>query len=218
MKFKISSLLAILCLTSATVFMSGCAYSTTTSAVPLNKETARGAPSIAVAPFENLSTYKNAGLAVTDLANTLLYAQKHFRVVEVSSLQKTDTTEFRNLETVPWEKQLGANTAIGIELGKRLETDYILAGSIGEYGFIDGFGENANVAINLRLVEVDSGAVKWTGSMSRRVCTPAFNEESVHKLAHNVLIDLLDRMDAEICGKHRLKSAPFKHHPGRWIY
>jgi hypothetical protein len=69
---------------------------------------------------------------------------------------------------------------------------------VGEYGFVDGFGETANVGMTLRLVRVADGAVAWAGSLSRRAACGAFSEESVHRLGHEVLRELLEALMSEL--------------------
>jgi hypothetical protein len=150
-----------------------------------------------VVPFENLSHNRYAGLILTDLATTLLYSQERFRVIEVSQVQDADT-RLRQFEVSPWEQQMGINTASGVRVGKALEADWVLVGSVGEYGFVDGFGETANVGITLRLVRVADSQVGWAGSLSRRAACGAFSEESVHRLGHEVLRELLDAMIRDV--------------------
>jgi hypothetical protein len=172
----------------------GCKSSTLTSAwQPRAPLPATNAP-LAVVPFENLSSSRNAGLILTDLATTLLYACPQFRVVEISYLTDDREARLRRLEVTPWERQVGLNTATAAGVGQAAKTDWVLVGSVGEYGFVDGFGETATVGINLRLMHVESGEIGWAGSLSRRAACTAFSQESVHRLAHGVLRDLLGQM------------------------
>jgi TolB-like protein len=178
-------------------FAAGCASTTVNTA--LTRPQAGGAPpaagaSIAVIPFENLSTSRNAGLAVTDLATSILYASGYFQVVEVSGLQDDADVRFRRFDLSPWERQLGVNTTAAAAAGRAAQADYVLAGSVGEYGFIDGFGEAATVGITVRLVRSSNAQVLWAGSLSRHASSLAFSEESAHRLAHEVMRELLGRM------------------------
>jgi TolB-like protein len=175
----------------------GCATRTLSTARPSDAPIPASAASVAVVPFENLSHNRNAGLILTDLTTTLLYGQDRFRVIEVSQVKDADI-RLRQLEVSPWEQQMGINTASAMRVGAALEVDWVLVGSVGEYGFVDGFGETANVGMTLRLVRVEDGKVGWAGSLSRRAACGAFSEESVHRLGHQVLRELLDAMIQDI--------------------
>jgi TolB-like protein len=176
--------------------VTGCSTTTLTTGKPVG-----GGASLVVVPFENLSNQRHAGLILTDLATTILHLSPAFEVQEVSPAAAEETLRLRRLETDPWERQVGMNTAAAIEVGAALKTTYVLAGSVGEYGFVDGFGETANVGITLRLVRVEDGEVAWAGSLSRKAATTAFNEESIHRLAHRVLVELLGRLERELAAE-----------------
>jgi TolB-like protein len=181
------------CATLLLTLFAGCSTTTITTGphVP-------GGKSIAVVPFENLSNQRHAGLVMTDLATTILHVSPAFDVREVSDPTLDEEVRLRRLETDPWERQVGVNTAAAAAVGAALEVDHVLAGSVGEYGFVDGFGETANVGLTLRLVRVSDGEVIWAGSLSRKTATTAFSEESIHRLGHRVLVELLGRMEGEL--------------------
>jgi TolB-like protein len=189
---RLALVLIFACLTA------GCVTRTVTSGTRPDAPAPARDATIAVVPFENLSYNRNAGLILTDLATSVLYAQGQLRVVEVSRLSEDVNIRFRRLETMPWERQLGVNTATAATIGRALDSHWVLAGSVGEYGFVDGFGETASVGLSLRLVRVEDEQVTWAASLSRRAACSAFNEESVHRLAHAVLRDLLRRMTREL--------------------
>src|SRR5262245_4793563 len=102
------------------VLIAGCASSSMSTdsgrlaAPPADRE------SIAVIPFENLSHSRNAGLIMTDLASSILYAQDRFRIVEVSRLNDDKEAKLRRFDITPWQRQLGVNTAAGVAIGKIL--------------------------------------------------------------------------------------------------
>jgi TolB-like protein len=162
--------------------------------------------SIAVIPFENLSHSRNAGLILTDLASSILYAQERFRIVEVSRLNDDKEAKLRRFDITPWQRQLGVNTAAGVAIGKILQVDWVLVGSVGEYGFVDGFGETANVGGNLRLVHVSDEQVVWASAFSKRAAVSAFSQDSVHRLTQEVLNEQLTRMVQEIVGGKRAQA------------
>jgi TolB-like protein len=175
------------------VAVPGCATRTVSTGLPPGGPVPSRGSTLVVVPFENLSHNRNAGLILTDLATTLVYAESRFRVIEVSQVADADA-KLRRLEVSPWERQIGVNTASAVLVGRALEAEWVLVGSVGEYGFVDGFGETANVGLTLRLVRVEDSAVGWAGSLSRRSACGTFSEESVHRLGHEVLRELLEAM------------------------
>jgi len=162
--------------------------------------------SIAVVPFENLSHSRNAGLIMTDLATSILYTQDRFRVVEVSSLNDNSDAKLRRFDVTPWQRQLGVNTAAAALIGRDLKVDWVLVGSVGEYGFVDGFGETANVGGSLRLVRVSDQEVVWANAFSRRAAASAFSQDSIHRLTHEVLQEQLNRMILEMSEGSRAQA------------
>ena len=176
----------------------GCSTRTVTSGKRAGSPGPAAGASVAVVPFENLTNNRHAGLILTDLATTILHASSDYAVREVSGLTGGDAVRLRRLETESWERQVGVNTAAAAQVGAALKVGYVLAGSVGEYGFVDGFGETANVGVTLRLVRVEGAEVVWAGTLSRTAATSAFHEESVHRLAHQVLLELLGRMKTEV--------------------
>lgn len=193
-------LLFTCCTFAGLAFMSGCSTSTTTAGAKPGTALPVTGSSMAVVPFENLSNQRHAGLIMTDLATTVLHVESSYQVKEVSGLSSDENIRLRRLETDPWERQIGINTAAAVQVGREVNVDYVLAGAVGEYGFVDGFGETANVGITLRLVDVSSEQVVWAGTSSRKASSPAFNDESVHRLAHEVMLDLLGQMNQSLIG------------------
>jgi len=188
------------------LLLAGCTARTVTSAWQRDAKLPESGSSLAVVPFENLSSSRNAGLILTDLATSLLYADRTFKMVELGSLTDDKELRLRRLEIAPWERQVGLNTATAASVGKTLQTDYVLVGSVGEYGFVDGFGETATVGVNLRLLRVEEETVVWAGAVSRRAACTAFSEESVHRLAHEVLKELLGQMTRTMDEQRRTES------------
>ena len=197
-------------LTALLLLLAGCTARTVTSAWQRDARLPETGSSLAVAPFENLSSSRNAGLILTDLATSLLYADRTFKVVELGSLTDDKELMLRRLEIAPWERQVGLNTATAASVGKALQTDYVLVGSVGEYGFVDGFGETATVGVNLRLLRVEEESVVWAGALSRRAACTAFSEESVHRLAHELLKELLGQMTRTMDDQRRTESRAAK--------
>jgi TolB-like protein len=191
----------------AVVLLAGCQATSFHAGLSPQAQPVPQGSTLGVAPFENLSPNRHAGLAAADLASSILIAQGYFHVVEVGMVQDDPSTRLRRLELTPWERQLGVNPIAAAAVGRSLKADYILAGAVGEYGFVDGFGETATVGVTLRLVRSATGEVIWAGSMSRRVNGAAFSEESAHRLTHRVMNDLLKRLVVDL---QKLQRRPLR--------
>jgi TolB-like protein len=188
------------------VLAPGCASRTTTTDSGRLAAPSPNIESIAVVPFENLSHSRNAGLIMTDLATSILYTQDRFRVVEVSGLTDDTEVKLRRFDITPWQRQLGVNTTAGANIGRDLKVDWVLVGSVGEYGFVDGFGETANVGGNLRLVRVSDQQVVWANAFSKRAAVSAFSQDSIHRLTQEVLQEQLNRMVREMVEGRRAEA------------
>jgi curli biogenesis system outer membrane secretion channel CsgG len=84
--------------------------------------------------------------------------------------------------------------------------DWVLVGSVGEYGFVDGFGETANVGGNLRLVRVSDEEVVWASAFSKRASASAFSQDSIHRLTQEVLQEQLNHMVHEMIEGKRAQA------------
>lgn len=184
----------------AVILSSGCTTRTSTTGRRAGAVAPAPNAKLAVVPFENLSSARQAGLILTDIATTALLAASEYDVRDVSRLTADESVRLRQLDVSPWERQVGINTTAAAQIGQALEVDYVLAGSVGEYGFVDGFGETANVGLTLRLVKASNAEVIWAGTLSRKAATSAFHEESVHRLGHEVVLELLGKMRGDLAG------------------
>ncbi len=114
---------------------------------------------VAVVPLENLTNYPKAGLIAAELVSTELYRRGLFRLTEGTALRQA----LNALETDVADL---AVTYAAAELGRRLEVDAVLVGSVSEYGYQHGLHEEPVVGLNLRLVAAASGDILWAASHS----------------------------------------------------
>jgi TolB-like protein len=120
-------------------------------------------PRIAVLPFENLSGRENAGDVVTDYFQSAMAADARFVTVE---LGETYDVLRRHRIRSSW---LLTGEQIST-LGKELNIDYILTGSILEYDEYENsyLGRVPQVSFNTRLVDCKSGETIWTAVSNGR--------------------------------------------------
>lgn len=114
---------------------------------------------VAVVPLENLTNYPKAGLIAAELVSTELYRRGLFRLTEGTALRQA-------LNALEIDVADLAVTYAAAELGRRLEIDAVLVGSVSEYGYQHGLHEEPVVGLNLRLVAAASGDILWAASHS----------------------------------------------------
>ena len=114
--------------------------------------------SVAVLPFENLSTHPRAGLIVSQLVRAELYARGLFRQQEESETRRRLTQ--RRIDV----SQLGERVAAA-DVASGLDVDAVLVGSVSEYRYQHGLKEEPAVGATARLVD-RTGVVLWSGTRS----------------------------------------------------
>ncbi|WP_448204815.1 hypothetical protein [Azospirillum sp. sgz302134] len=143
---------------------------------------------VAVLPFENLTTHQNAGMIASELVSTELYRLNRVRVVEASRVRNRLIAAKVDVEKL-------TESTYAQEVGRTLGVDAVLIGSVTEYGYQHGLREEPVVGINARLVRAADGAVLWASSQSQ-VGRGYFARDSVNNLAQRVVVRMLDGLRA----------------------
>jgi TolB-like protein len=148
---------------------------------------------VAVLPFENLSTERFAAERVRELL-----------VVELASLDYFQLVETGEVNRVLRARNLSGAGEIGPELIKSLGTDLkseaLLTGSVIEFREQrEGTLNAPDIALSLKLVDVDSGLVIWSVTAAReglRTMTRLFGvgEENQTTAARRLIRELLQTM------------------------
>lgn len=113
---------------------------------------------VAILPFENLSTDPNAGTILAQMTASELYARNLFKLMEETEARRRASEARIDLS------QLGETTAAGAA-AKALGVDAVLIGSVSEYRYQHGLKEEPTVSVTARLVRAD-GTVMWATTRS----------------------------------------------------
>lgn len=108
---------------------------------------------VAILPFENLSTDSSAGTIMAQMTASELYARDLFKLMEETEARRRAAAARIDLS------QLGEATAAGAA-AKTLGVDAVLIGSVSEYRYQHGLKEEPTVGVTARLVRSD-GTVMW---------------------------------------------------------
>lgn len=119
---------------------------------------------VAVMPFENLTSFPNAGEIVSELFTAELYSSGRFRVLEGEQIKRILSEKGIELPKI-------IDRSFAQEIGTILNVDGVFIGSVSEYWYRVRIEqtreEEPAVGYNVRLVDTKTGAIVWASSCSR---------------------------------------------------
>lgn len=116
--------------------------------------------SVAVLPLENLTADGYAADVVAGQLSSALYGSGRFLVIEKNEA-------LRKLEAAKVGLPAVIDARAAVEAGRALQVDGVMIGTVTEYAYLF-YPEDAVFGVRLDLVDVESGAVVWTGFYSHR--------------------------------------------------
>lgn len=179
--FRVVAIFGLVC---AVVCGAGCGYRQHYLQGPLIHAQARR---VAVLPLVNLTAYPHAGRIVGDLLTTEIYAQTRFEVMEETRLREALQGDAPEIEPV-------IDRAVALEVGRDLDVDTVIFGSVTEFRYKRGLDEDPVVGINLRMLDVARDRILWAGSQSDGGGCFWMCEDSLNRLAQRVCCDLVTAM------------------------
>lgn len=133
---------------------------------------------LAVVPFDNLSANPNAGLIVTELMRAELLAHEINQQVPPEQVAAK-------------LRPLAGEARTPQQLGELLGAKTLLLGTVTEFAYKRGLGEDPVIGISLRVVDATSGQVLWSGARSA-VGDRWFIEDGLSRLAQDACRRLAD--------------------------
>ena len=149
--------------------------------------------SVAVMPFENLTTERNAGERVRDVVMTMLQATGAMYVVPPGEVG-------RGISRTTLEDPESPTPEEVVALAKSVEADAIITGAVLEYGQARSGSASANVvSVSLRMMEAETGRVVWSASSTRGGVSAADRlfgggGEPMNVVTEAAVKDLLDKL------------------------
>jgi len=117
--------------------------------------------SVAVMPFENLTSDRNAGERVRDVVMTMIQATGAMYVVPPGEVGRGISRTSLMDPVAPTPEEV-------VALAKNVEADAVITGAVLEYGQTRSGSASANVAsVSLRMMEAETGRVVWSASSTR---------------------------------------------------
>lgn len=157
---------------------------------------------VGVIPFENLTPNIKAGEDMARYCYNEFFRQLyHEHHTQIGPYQLAMEDEYRLQEIMHKEKWIDQSAHIDIGLAKMADTlgvDLMLIGTVSEYHYKRGLGEDPVASLHLRLYDRHHDTVIWSGSHSRVGHFSWFKEDALGRLAHQVSKELIERCLIEL--------------------
>jgi len=148
---------------------------------------------VAVLPFKNLTSDKDAAERVRDTFMSMLLSTGALYVLPAGEVARG----IARTGTAPPEEPSSEQIK---KLGNVLEVDIVITGVLREYGVVRSGAISANVvSLSLQMIEVSSGRVVWSASSTKGGVTArdrllGGGGEPMNSVTEQVIHDLLDKL------------------------
>ncbi len=154
---------------AVTLGMGGCSTSGSGTRSKISCELGK----VAIVPFENLSSEPNAGLIIMRNMDTAFRKHTNLDIIDMNIMRS-------RLEAVEGEY------LAPIKMGELLGVDTVITGSVTEYRYVYGAGEQPVVGLNLQIVSVATGKVLWAEQATSTGNMSWIREESLSEVAEQI--------------------------------
>jgi len=152
--------------------------------------------SVAVMPFENLTTNSNAADRVRDTFMTMLQATGSIYVVPPGEVSRGISRAAIDNPAQPTVEEV-------IQLAKLVEAEAVITGTVREYGDVrSGSASSTIVSVSLAMMESQTGRLVWSASSSKGGVTTGDRlfgggGEPMNVVTERAIKDLLDKLFAQ---------------------
>ncbi|MFP3983350.1 MAG: penicillin-binding protein activator LpoB [Desulfurivibrionaceae bacterium] len=149
--------------------------------------------SVAVLPFQNLTSEEEAAARVRDTFSGMLLATEALEVLPPGEMQ-------RGLNRVNPENRHSPTLEEIKELGSVLKVDAVITGTLREYETLrSGASEAHVISLSLQMLEVETGTIIWSASSTRGGITMmdrlfGGGGEAKNPITRQACNELLDRL------------------------
>ena len=141
----------------------------------------------AVIPFVNLTSYPYAGRIVSEFVTTECYSILGVKLMDTTVVLSRLKAENEDIDNIFKRKDI-------LRISKELGVDTIMYGTVTEFRYKRGLSEDPVVGITIRVFDVPSGKIIWTGSKSGSGGCLWLCEDSLSRLAQNICHELVVEM------------------------
>jgi len=149
--------------------------------------------SVAVLPFENLTSDDDASARVRDVFMGMLLSTEAMYVLPPGEVERGIDRAGINKPTAPTVEKIQS-------LGKILNVDAVITGVLREYGTVRSGQSQANlISLSVQMMEVETGTVVWSGESTKGGITLADRMfggggAPMNEVTKEAINDLLDQL------------------------
>ncbi|MBI4791489.1 MAG: DUF799 family lipoprotein [Deltaproteobacteria bacterium] len=149
--------------------------------------------SVAVLPFQNLTSDDQAAERVRDTFMGMLLATEAFYVLPPGEVNRGISRAGMRTPSTPTVEEIKA-------ISKILEVDAVITGVLREYGTVRAGSAEANlVSLSVQMLEIETGTVIWSASSTRGGISMTDRllgggGQPMNKVTEQVINDLLDKL------------------------
>ena len=163
----------------------GCNYSRRFSQKNISQESLG---KIAVFPFKNHTDSPSAGIALTELFYTELYASEKFDIIPLHTVMDGFQGSLDDVFTSGNVKKIASS----------LNADTVFLASVSEYKYKKGLRERPVVCVNIQLVFAKTGEVLWSQSITREELQFMFYKGSLSLVSQKVCKQIVNKLTKHI--------------------
>jgi hypothetical protein len=175
------------------LLLTGCALSTPQNDYTNPTMDFSAIQSVAVLPFQNLTSDDQAAERVRDSFMGMLLATEAFYVLPSGEVSRGISRAGMRTPQSPTADEIKAISTI-------LEVDAVITGVLREYGTVRAGSTEANlVSLSLQMLEIETGTVIWSASSTRGGISVTDRllgggGQPMNKVTEQVINDLLDKL------------------------
>jgi polysaccharide biosynthesis protein PelC len=157
---------------------------------------------VGVIPFENLTPNIKAGEDLADYCYNSMFRQLYSNYqTQIGNVRFEMEDEFRLKEILhknKWQDQT-AHLDVGLaNMAKTLGVDVLMLGTVSEYHYKRGLGEDPVVSMHLRLYDLKHDTIIWSGSHSKVGRFSWFKEDALGRLSRQLSEEMVEKMLKEL--------------------
>ncbi len=171
-------------------FMAGLFLSCSHGQITSDHYTLPKGSTIAVLPFQNLTSYPRSGRIVGEIMALELTHSDHVKVLDPSFSVSKISSDLKLTRTDEAYRETDFS-----KISDLLKSTHLLYGSVSEYRYTKGLAENPSVSFQVKLFDIKTKQVVWRASVSDVSTETLFRRsQSIDELTHKLCASIIQSL------------------------